>query len=234
MSPMLMTAAYPVARGPSPGPLGRILRAMPAKRKSAAGTGKCRSAANLPCGTAKQTGRLRQNRPKMRLRNAYNAPPRANHWRSRILRCWMTLPERVKTPTSGPGPGRLETAGRQQHTRCCRASLAAGYWLGKPPCDARAALTWEFPRDENQDPAGEPRHDNRAIDRARLGAGLPRQGGCAALAVGHDGDLRDHAQGYLADAGRTAERQGRSSGLRDRGRGRRSRLRLAALRGKGA
>ena len=60
------------------------------------------------------------------------------------------------------------------------------------------------------------------------------QGRHPAFAVGHDGDFGDDAEGRDADAHRRAEQEGRPARQEARGRRRRSGLRLAALRRKGA
>ena len=56
---------------------------------------------------------------------------------------------------------------------------------------------------------------------------------CAALAVGHDGDQRNHFEGLHADAGAGSQRQGRPARQEGRGSGRRSGIQLAAVRRKG-
>ena len=68
------------------------------------------------------------------------------------------------------------------------------------------------------------------LGRAGAGAGGDDQGRGPALAVGHDGDLGDDAEGRHADADRGAERQGRRPRQAAGGRRRRSGVRLAALR----
>ncbi len=60
------------------------------------------------------------------------------------------------------------------------------------------------------------------------------QGRNPALAVGHDGDQRDHSQRPDADADRRSEREGRPARQEDRAGGGRPRLELAAVRGEGA
>ena len=74
-----------------------------------------------------------------------------------------------------------------------------------------------------------PRHG----DRCRPGGRRDDQGRHPPLAVGHDGDQRDDPEGRDADADRGAERQGGRARQEARGGGRRSRLELAAVRGKG-
>ena len=65
-------------------------------------------------------------------------------------------------------------------------------------------------------------------------AGRHDQGRHPAFAVGHDGDPRNDAEGRHADAHRGAEQEGRPARQEARGRRRRSGLRLAAVRRKGA
>ena len=77
--------------------------------------------------------------------------------------------------------------------------------------------------------ARRPRGRNTSAGRRRHD-----QGRRPALAVGHDGDQRDGAEGRRADGDRRDQRQGRRAGQEARAGGRRPGLELAAVRREGA
>ena len=143
---------------------------------------------------------------------------------------------RVMCPVPAPHPAPRRHAGRAS----ARLAHALRYLLADA-VKAHAYPTRQGEPDETSQSV-EVRFDGRRACargqepvRARGRCGhRPDQGRHPALAVGHDGDLGDVAEGHRADDDRRHQQERRRDGPQARARGGRSRVELAAVRREGA